>query len=130
MGLIISKFVNSGVEFVNAYAKIGDVIFDNSSKIATFSVEFYNNSEKRNLIKKITGLYVVVNPGSDMIAQCYNRLNQFVTNQKSAIEMLTSDIDAEIDLNKKYRLAQHLRSMEKSELLCLDGATNDENVQI
>ena len=121
MGLKISTYKTNGNEFVDAYAKIDNVRYDNNSKIASFEIAVYPTKGSNNLIEKPINTWAKLESGVDSIAQCYVKLAQTVSNAKSRIEQLESEIAIAEDEPEKFRKEMELSKLKTNNLLQLEG---------
>lgn len=131
MGLIISSFSNNGVSYENAYAKVGSITYDNDSKIASFNVAVYAAKGDDSPIKTIRGLCVEITADSDMTTQCYAHLTTYVASIAASVTAQTEAIEAETDINTKYKLTRALSVYKKSNaaLLYFADASSDEETE-
>ena len=124
MGLLIGTFKKNGSTFANAYAKVGEVNYNNNTKLATFNVEFYANQEADNLICKIEKLFVKITPGTDTVAQCYGSITAQIQKLKALIAKQQEEADLIVEGDTmKWVLEAKIDSLKKREILQLDGAT-------
>jgi len=121
MGLKISTYKVNGNEFTDAYAKVDNVRYDNNSKIATFDVAVYPTKDSNNLIEKISNNWVKVEAGSDMLAQCYTKLNQSITQFQTRITQLETEIPTIEIISEKVRKENDLRKLKMNKSLQLVG---------
>lgn len=123
MGLKISTFAKGGQTFTDVYAKVDDVAFDNDSKIASFGVKIYVSKTDKNLIASINGQLVRIEAGSDMIAQCYGKINSIITEKTAQIAEQQTAVDA-ITEDSVYKLIleKTLNQLKANDLLQLNGA--------
>ena len=121
MGLKISTYKTNGNEFVDAFAKIDNVRYDNNSKIASFDVAIYPTKGSENLIEKAANNWVKIEAGSDMVSQCYTKLNQSITQLQSQITRLESEIASTENLSEKTRKEFDLRRLKMNKSLQLVG---------
>lgn len=123
MGLKILNFKKGGQTFTDAYAKVSGVRYDNDSKIASFGIKVYTSKEDKNLITEIPHLWAKIEAGTDMVAQCYLKINANISQTKNHITAKQAAIDATLDDdNAKLRLEFQLNQMLKNELLQFDEA--------
>ena len=122
MGLKISTYKTNGNEFVDAYAKIDNVRYDNNSKIASFEVAVYPTKGSDNLIEKASNNWVKIETGTDMVTQCYTKLNQSIVQLQSQITRIESEIATTENLSEKTRKEFELRRLKMNKSLQLVGA--------
>lgn len=123
MGLKITTFKKGGQTFIDAYAKVSGVRYDNDSKIASFGIKIFVSKEDKNLITEIQNQWVRVVGGTDMVAQCYSKVATIISQTNTQIATLQTQIDAVVNNdNLKLRLENQLNQMKGSEVLQLDGA--------
>ena len=120
MGLKISSFKKGGQTFTDAYAKVSSVRYDNDSKIASFGIKVFVSKEDKNLITEIQNQWVKAEAGTDMIAQCYSRINTIIAQTNANITAQQAVIDAivandNLKLSKESMLNQ-LKAMEVLQL--------------
>lgn len=124
MGLKISTFKKGGQTFTDAYAKVSNVRYDNDSKIASFGIKVFVSKEDKNLITEFQNQWVRVVTGTDMVAQCYSRINTIITQTNANITAQQTVIDAIVNNdNLKLQKENQLNQMKETEILQLDGAT-------
>jgi hypothetical protein len=118
MGLKINTFKKFGMTFTDAYAKVMNVVYNNNSKIATFNIAVYPNQSSLNVIC-ITDkqLSTVVEPGVDIVAQCYQRVNVLIAETRAKITLLESQADL---LPEQQNQIEELKYCE---LMNFEGAT-------
>jgi hypothetical protein len=122
MGLKINSFKKGGSTFTDAYAKVGGVRYDNDSKIASFGIKIFVSKEDKNVISEIPYQWVRVTAGTDMVAQCYAKINTVIAQTNTQIANLQTQIDAVVDNdNLELSLEYQLNQMKGSEVLQLDG---------
>lgn len=121
MGLKISTYKTNGNEFTDAYAKVDNVRYDNNSKIASFDVAIYPTKESDNLIEKEYNNWVKIEPGTDMIAQCYSKLSQSILQLKDRISELETEITSTDIQSDKIRKEFELRGLKMNKSLQLVG---------
>lgn len=121
MGLKISTYKINGNEFVDAYAKIDNVLYDNNSKIASFDIAVYPTKGSDNLIEKALSNWVKIEAGVDMISQCYTKLNQSITQLQAQITHIESEIATTENLSEKTRKEFELRRLKMNKSLQLVG---------
>ena len=121
MGLKISTYKTNGNEFVDAYAKIDNVRYDNNSKIASFDVAIYPTKGSDNLIEKVVSNWVKIEAGTDMVIQCYTKLNQSVTQLQAQITRIESEISTTENISEKIRKEFELRRLKINKSLQLVG---------
>lgn len=121
MGLKISTYKVNGSEFVDAYAKVDNIRYDNNSKIASFEIAVYPTKGSNNLIEKPINTWAKLESGVDSTVQCYAKLAQIVSNTKSRIEQLESEIAIEEDGPEKFRKEMELSKLKTNNLLQLEG---------
>ena len=121
MGLKISSYKVNGSEFVDAYAKVDNIRYNNNSKIASFEMAVYPTKGSNNLIEKPINTWAKLESGVDSTAQCYTKLAQIVSNTKSRIEQLESEIANEEDGPEKFRKEMELSKLKTNNLLQLEG---------
>ena len=121
MGLKISSYKVNGSEFVDAYAKVDNIRYNNNSKIASFEMAVYPTKGSNNLIEKPINTWAKLESGVDSTAQCYTKLAQIVSNAKSRIEQLESEIAIEEDGPEKFRKEMELSKLKTNNLLQLEG---------
>ena len=121
MGLKISTYKTNGNEFVDAYAKIDNVRYDNNSKIASFDVAVYPTKGSDNLIEKVANNWVKIEAGTDMVTQCYTKLNQSVTQLQAQITRIESEIATTENISEKTRKEFELRRLKINKSLQLVG---------
>lgn len=121
MGLKISNYKANGSEFIDAYAKVDNVRYDNNSKIASFDVAVYPTKGSDNLIEKAISNWVKIESGSDMITQCYLKLNQSIIQLQSQITRIESEITTTENLSDKNRKEFELRRLKVNKSLQLVG---------
>jgi hypothetical protein len=124
MGLKIAIFKKGGQTFTDSYAKISGVKYDNDSKIASFGVKIYVSKEDKNLITEIGNQWAKINAGTDMVAQCYAKIDTLIAQQKSKITNLETETALIVgNDNLKLRNEHLLNQLKANELLHLDGST-------
>lgn len=121
MGLKISTYKTNGNEFVDAYAKIDNVRYDNNSKIASFDVAIYPTKGSDNLIEKVASNWVKIEAGTDMVTQCYTKLNQSITQLQAQITHIESEIATTENISEKTRKEFELRRLKMNKSLQLVG---------
>ena len=121
MGLKISTYKTNGNEFVDAFAKIDNVRYDNNSKIASFDVAIYPTKGSENLIEKAASNWAKIDSGVDMVAQCYTKLNQSITQLQTRITALEAEIATTEITSEKYRKEFELRRLKANKSLQLVG---------
>lgn len=121
MGLKISTYKTNGNEFVDAYAKIDNVRYDNNSKIASFDVAIYPTKGSDNLIEKVASNWVKIEAGTDMVTQCYTKLNQSITQLQAQITHIESEIATTENISEKTRKEFELRRLKINKSLQLVG---------
>ena len=122
MGLKISTYKTNGNEFVDTYAKVDNVRYDNNSKIASFDIAVYPTKGSDNLIEKASSNWVKIEVGVDMISQCYTKLNQSITQLQSQITRIESEIATTENISEKTRKEFELRRLKMNKSLQLVGA--------
>lgn len=124
MGLKIAQFKKGGHTFVDAYAKVGNIKYDNDSKIAQFNIKIYPSKDDKNIIYEISNNWVRIVPDTDYIAQCYNKILISIAQIKSKIATQQALIDSITnDDNLKLKEEEILNGLKSMEILQLDGAT-------
>ncbi len=121
MGLKISTYKTNGNEFVDVYAKVDNVHYDNNSKIASFDIAVYPTKGSDNLIEKASNNWVKIEAGTDMIAQCYTKLNQSIVQLQNQITRIESEIATTENLSEKTRKEFELRRLKMNKSLQLVG---------
>ena len=121
MGLKISNYKTNGNEFVDAYAKVDNVRYDNNSKIASFEMAVYPTKWSNNLIEKATNNWVKIEAGTEMITQCYTKLNQSIVQLQSQITRIESEIASTENISEKTRKEFDLRRLKMNKSLQLVG---------
>lgn len=121
MGLKISTYKANGNEYVDAYAKVDNVRYDNNSKIASFEVAVYPTKGSDNLIEKVANNWVKIEPGVDMIAQCYTKLTQSIAQFQLQITRLEGEISVAENISEKTRKEFELRRIKLNKMLQLVG---------
>ncbi len=123
MGLKINQFKKSGSTFTDTYAKISNVRYDNDSKIACFGIKVFVSKEDKNLITEIQNQWCKVEAGTDLVAQCYTKINTNISQTKVQIVVKQVAIDAIMDNdNLKLMKENQLNQLKSMEVLQLDGA--------
>ncbi len=124
MGLKISTFKKGGQTFIDAYGKIGRIKYDNNSKIAQFSIQIFPTKADSNLITEFKTQWIIFEVGTDMIAQCYTRINNIISQTKVNILEQQNIIDTIVNNdNLKVQKINQLMYLKQTEILQLDGAT-------
>jgi hypothetical protein len=124
MGLKISTFKKGGQTFTDAYAKVSNVRYDNDSKIASFGIKVFVSKDDRNLITEMLNQWVMVVAGTDMVAQCYIKVNTIISQINAQIANLETQITSTVDNdNLKLSMGYQLNQLKSNEILQLDGAT-------
>ena len=121
MGLKISTYKTNGNEFIDAYAKVNNVHYDNNSKIASFDVAVYPEKDSDNLIEIAGNNWAKIESGTDMISQCYDKLNQSVTQMLSRITQLEAEIEETENISEKFRKEFELQNLKMNKSLQLVG---------
>lgn len=121
MGLKISNYKTNGNEYVDAYAKVDNVRYDNNSKIASFDVAVYPTKGSDNLIEKAANNWVKIETGVDMVAQCYTKLNQSITQLQAQITRLETEITTTENISEKSRKEFELRRLKMNKSIQLVG---------
>ena len=121
MGLKISTYKTNGNEFTDAYAKVDNIRYDNNSKIASFEIAVYPTKGSNNLIEKPINTWAKLESGVDSTTQCYTKLAQIISNAKSRIVQLESEIAIEEDGPEKFRKEMELSKLKTNNLLQLEG---------
>jgi|GEM_PF-3960091 len=123
MGLKIAQFKKNGIVFPDAYAKILNVSYNNSSKIATFSIGVYPAKDDSNIIHKFTNYYAKIEPVDNVTVKCYNRISTIVANVNAQIaEREARKLEIANDENKVLAVDAQIAQLKASEILQLDGA--------
>jgi hypothetical protein len=123
MGLKISTFKKGGQTFTDAYAKIGNVKYDNDTKVASFGIKIFVGKNDRNLITEIHNQCVRLIVGEDMLKQCYLRINTLISQMKSQIERIESENSLIVDDdNLKLRNEGTIAQIKNAELLQLENS--------
>ena len=123
MGLKISTFKKRGQIFTNAYAKVGNVQYDNNSKTATYCIKIFVSKEDKNLIAEIQNQRVKIIAGTDMIAQCYTKIDTHISQLKAQIAKLETETAAIVDNdNLKFRNENQIALLKESEILQLENS--------
>jgi hypothetical protein len=127
MGLIIGIFKKNGNVFTNAYARIGEIAFNNKTKIATFNIKVFSNKTDANLITTVSGLFKKIISGNDMAAQCYTQVNNEIARLKAQIATYQSEADLIVEGDTmRLIIESKIDSLTKRDILQLDGAVSDE----
>jgi hypothetical protein len=122
MGLKIAEFKKGGSTFTDAYAKVGNVRYDNDSKIANFGVKVLVSKEDKNEIAEMRDQWVKVAAGVDMVGQCYAKITTIIAQANAMIVARQATIDAIVDNdNLKLREENMLNQLKANELLQLTG---------
>ena len=121
MGLKISTYKTNGNEFVDAYVKLDNVRYDNNSKIASFDVAIYPTKGSDNLIEKVASNWVKIEAGTDMVTQCYTKLNQSITQLQAQITRIESEIATTENISEKTRKEFELLRSKINKILQLVG---------
>ena len=119
MGLKISTYKTNGNEFLDAYAKVDNIRYDNNSKIASFEMAVYPTKGSDNLIEKATNNWVKIEADTDMVAQCYTKLNQSIVQLQSQITRIESEIASTENISEKTRKEFDLRRLKMNKSLQL-----------
>jgi hypothetical protein len=123
MGLKISTYKKGGQTFTDAYAKVSNVRYDNDSKIASFGIKIYVSKEDKNLVTEIGNQWTKIVAGTDMVTQCYTKINTIISQQRTQIAKLENENALIIDNdNLKFRNENMIGQMKGNELLQLDGS--------
>jgi prophage DNA circulation protein len=121
MGILISTYKANGNEFVNAYAKIDNLRYDNKIKVASFDVSVYPAKGDNNAIEKAATSWARITEGSDMVAQCYDKLSETISYTNDTIARLESEIATIEDGQDKIRKEFELARLKGSKLIQLQG---------
>ena len=121
MGLKISTYKTNGQEFVDAYAKVDNIRYDNNSKIAQFDVAVFPTKGSDNLIEKAATNWAKIESGTDMVAQCYTKLSQSISQMQTRITALEAEIAATEIASEKHRKEFELRRLKANKSLQLVG---------
>ena len=123
MGLKILTFKKGGSTFTDAYAKVSGVKYDNESKIASFGIKVFVSKTDKNLISEIQNQWVKIEAGTDMVAQCYVKVNTIISQTNAQISAQQTAIDAITD-NDNLKLSKEsmLNRLKESEILQLEEA--------
>jgi hypothetical protein len=123
MGLKIIQFKKNGGVFVDAYAKVSSINYNNDTKIASFGISIYPSKVDRNMIYESPRLWVKVDPGFDIVEQCYNRIGSIISQTLSQIELMQSEIDSIVgNDNLKLSKVNMLSKVKEEDLLQLIGS--------
>ena len=123
MGLTISIFKKGGQTFTDAYAKVSSVRYDNDSKVASFGIKIFVSKEDKNLITEIPNNWTKVVAGTDIVTQCYTKINTIIDQQKAQIDKLIADNLLIVDNdNLKLRNESTIIHMQNNELLQLEDS--------
>lgn len=123
MGLKISTFKKGGQTFTDAYAKVSNVRYDNDSKIASFDIKVFVSKTDKNLISEIANQWAHITTGTDIIAQCYTKINTHISQLKTQILALVTANALILDNdNLKFQNENTISQLNESDLLQFDGA--------
>ena len=126
MGLKINSFKKNGGVFVDAYAKVSGVNYNNETKIASFGISIYTSKTDKNLICEIKNQWAKINAGTDMVAQCYDKINSNINQLKNQIAANQIEIDSIVDNDNLKLRKEHMNvQLKADDLLQLDGAIAD-----
>jgi hypothetical protein len=124
MALIIESLSTKYGVASDAYAKISNVLVDNTSGIATFSTSIYKSKSDKTVIGSIRRISFNFIDEKDIVAQCYDALKS----ELAATEAKKSDMQAAIsaDTEKKDREAiWALSVLNADSIFKIKGATDD-----
>jgi hypothetical protein len=120
MGLKISTFKKGGQTFTDAYAKVSSVRYDNDSKVASYGIKIFVSKADKNLITEIQNQWCKIVAGTDMVTQCYTKINTIIDQQKAQIAKLIADNLLIVDNdNLKLRNESTIIHLQDNELLQL-----------